>query len=153
MTDRFRPEALCAVLAIMAGGCSSSAQVSNAYAPLFAPAGEPICTAARGEACSISLIALIANPEKYVGKEIQVIGFATLEFEGNAVYLSKEAADMGNNASAVWLDLEGLNVLNPEKLNRNHVFVAGTFDAENRGHMGMFAGTIKSIFRLEQVHR
>jgi hypothetical protein len=148
---RLQPLAMSAILAVMTGGCSSSTPASNAYAPLFAPAGEPMCIAARGEACSVSLIALIANPAKYAGKKVQIIGFATLEFEGNAVYLSKEGAEIGDNASAIWLDLEGLSVSNPEKLNRQFVLIAGTFDAENRGHIGMFAGTIKSIFRLEQV--
>jgi hypothetical protein len=134
-------------------GCSSSPQVSNAYSPLYATPGEPLCIAARGEACSVSLVSLVANPAQYAGKKVQVIGFATLEFEGNAVYLSKEAAEIGDTESAVWLDVDGLSVPNPEKLNRSYVVLAGTFDAENRGHIGMFAGTIKSIFRLEPAKR
>jgi hypothetical protein len=130
--------------------CASSSQTSNAYSPLFAPAGEPICIA---EACQVSLVSLIANPANFAGKNVQVIGFATFEFEGNALYLSKEAAAIGDMASAIWLDIEGLADPNPEKLNQQYVLVAGTFDAENRGHIGMFAGTLKAIFRLEKARQ
>ena len=38
---------------------------------------------------SVSLIRLIANPEKYHGKKIQVTGYINLEFEGDAIYLHK----------------------------------------------------------------
>ena len=35
---------------------------------------------------NISLIRLIATPEKYDGKRIQVIGYLHIEFEGTAIY-------------------------------------------------------------------
>ena len=98
-------------------------------------------------------MSLIANPASFAGKSVQVIGFATFEFEGNAVYLSKEAAAVGDTASAIWLDLGGLTTPNPERLNQQYVLVAGTFDAENRGHIGMFAGTLKAISRLEKARQ
>ena len=142
-----------AVFATLVTACASSTQTSNAYSPLFAPAGEPICIANQGNACQVSLVSLIANPAKYAGKSVQVIGFATFEFEGNAVYLSKEAAEIGDAASAIWLDIDGLATPNPEKLDRQYVLVAGTFDAENRGHIGMFAGALKAIVRLEKVRQ
>ena len=43
----------------------------------------------------VSLIQLIANPEKYDGKQVQVVGFLRLEFEGNALYLHED--DYTNN--------------------------------------------------------
>jgi hypothetical protein len=39
------------------------------------------------EPLHVSLIQLIANPEKYDGKQVAVVGFLRLEFEGNALYL------------------------------------------------------------------
>ena len=150
MTRRWS-RAAAAGIVVVANACASSSQTSNAYSPLFAPAGEPICVAAHGKACQVSLVSLIANPARFGGKTVQLIGFATFEFEGNAVYLSKEAAQIGDSASAIWLDIDGLAISNPEKLNRRYVLIAGTFDAENRGHVGMFAGTLKSIIRLEEA--
>jgi hypothetical protein len=37
----------------------------------------------------VSLIQLIATPERYHGKFVEVIGYMNLEFEGNAIYLHK----------------------------------------------------------------
>ncbi len=41
-----------------------------------------------------SLIRLIATPEKYDGKTIQVIGYLHLEFEGDAIYLIRKIMNM-----------------------------------------------------------
>ena len=153
MIRRRWSRAIGAASAAVISACASSSQTSNAYSPLFAPAGEPICIANQGKACQVSLVSLIANPASFAGKSVQVIGFATFEFEGNAVYLSKEAAAVGDTASAIWLDLGGLTTPNPERLNQQYVLVAGTFDAENRGHIGMFAGTLKAISRLEKARQ
>jgi hypothetical protein len=150
MIDRRLSQFAVTVLVATVSACASSARTSNAYAPIYAPAGEPVCWAEEGKACQVSLVSLIADPTKYAGKSVVLIGFATLEFEGNAVYLSKEVAEIGDTANAVWLDIAGLTTPNPEKLNRRYVLVAGTFDAENRGHIGGYAGTLKSISRLEE---
>ncbi|MBF9140172.1 hypothetical protein [Hymenobacter properus] len=50
----------------------------------------------------VSLVKLIANPEKYDGKTIQVIGFLNLEFEGDAIYLHKEDFDQGLTRNGFW---------------------------------------------------
>jgi hypothetical protein len=39
---------------------------------------------------SVSIVQLIATPEKYDGKVVQVMGFLRLEFEGNAIYLHED---------------------------------------------------------------
>src|SRR6185295_1411546 len=38
---------------------------------------------------SISIVRLLGAPEQYDGKKVQITGFMNLEFEGNAIYLSK----------------------------------------------------------------
>ncbi len=42
------------------------------------------------EPVDVTLVQLIANPEKFDGKSIRVIGFLRLEFEGNVLYLHRE---------------------------------------------------------------
>jgi len=39
---------------------------------------------------SVSIISLIANPERYQGSEVRVLGFFRCRFEEIAVYLSRE---------------------------------------------------------------
>jgi hypothetical protein len=84
---------------------------------------------------------------------VQVVGFVTLGFERNALYLSREAADIGDSSSAIWLDVDGLRLPRPQGYDSHYVIVSGRFNASSRGHMGMFAGTIESISRLEMWHK
>jgi hypothetical protein len=113
------------------------------------PAGEPLCDAGEKAHCLVSLVALVANPQKFKGVNVQLIGFATLGFERNALYLSREAAEVADSSSAIWLDVGGLNLTRPKDYDLHYVILAGRFNPENRGHLGMFAGTIESISRLE----
>jgi hypothetical protein len=43
----------------------------------------------------VSLVRLMATPEKYDGKAVQVVGFLRLEFEGNGLYLHQEDYEHG----------------------------------------------------------
>jgi hypothetical protein len=79
-----------------------------------------------------------------------MIGFMNLEFEGNALYVSEEFFRHGATQDALWLDVEGMTVKPP--FHQGYVIVQGTFDGERRGHLGMFAGTIQRIKRLEAWH-
>jgi hypothetical protein len=53
---------------------------------------------------SVSIIRLIATPEKYHGKFVRVEGYLHNQFENSAIYLSKDDADhlIGKNALWVW---------------------------------------------------
>lgn len=100
-----------------------------------------------------SLIKLIANPEKYDCKMLQVIGYLHLEFEGNALYLHQE--DFKNNIynNSFWVDFsekltQGKNIMD---YNDHYVYIIGTFKMNDRGHLDLFGGTIEDIVRLEFV--
>lgn len=51
----------------------------------------------------VSLIQLIAQPEKFEGKRVRFIGFLRIEFEGNAIYLHREDFDHGITKNGLWL--------------------------------------------------
>ena len=57
------------------------------------PSWAKIATHHENEFITDSLISIIANPERYDGKKIQVNGFLHLEYEDYGLYLSKEDAD------------------------------------------------------------
>jgi hypothetical protein len=98
---------------------------------------------------NVSMIQLIANPEKYDGKMVRVIGFLRLEFEGNALYLHKE--DYGHSlvGNDIWVNVSPEMMENDQKLNNKYVLLEGIFDAKRHGHMGMFAGELGNIKRAE----
>lgn len=101
----------------------------------------------------VSLIQLIATPEKFDGKRVMVVGVAEIEFEGNALYLHKEDRDLSLYKNALWLEVPK----DKEALWRAHsseyVLVVGTFRDGNRGHEDMFSGALEGIIRFEPIKR
>ncbi|WP_164850007.1 hypothetical protein [Mucilaginibacter limnophilus] len=99
----------------------------------------------------LSIINLIANPEKYDGKSIRVNGYLHLEFEGNMLYLHKVDYEKSLSKNALWMDFskKSLMALDKEKCNDKYVLVEGVFNSNNTGHMGMNTGSIEKITRLE----
>jgi len=100
----------------------------------------------------VSLINLIATPERYDKKFIDVTGFATIELENMSLCLSKESL---STSECIWIEL-----YEPEKdieisterekhfkqFHRKVVNLQGTFDMKNTGHFGFWpAGAIKNI--------
>ena len=51
----------------------------------------------------VSIVHLVANPEKYDGKRVQVFGYLHVRFEDSALYLSKDDADHLIGVNAVWV--------------------------------------------------
>ncbi len=99
----------------------------------------------------VSLIKLIANPEKYNGKTIQVIGYLNLEFEGNAIYLHKEDYENGLTRNGFWVDFSK-DIQSKKTLkdySKRYVIIVGTFDMKELGHMSLFGGGFKNISRLD----
>lgn len=93
----------------------------------------------------VTLLRLLANPEKYDGKEVQVIGYLHLEFEGNGLYLHKEDYDHSILDNMIWVDATADMQKAIKEINDNYVIIRGVFDAKRRGHMGLFSGTFTKI--------
>ena len=97
----------------------------------------------------VSIIQLLATPEKFDGKLVRVIGFLCLAFEGDAVYLHREDFDHGLTQNALWVDVPEKR---DESLSRKYVLLEGTFDASDHGHMGLFGSAIHKITRMNAWH-
>ena len=97
---------------------------------------------------NVSMVQLIATPEKFDGKFVRVIGFLNLEFEGDALYLHREDLVQSLD-NCVWVHRTDVMERDRKKLNRHYVMIEGNFDAQDHGHMGMFGGAIKDITRIE----
>ncbi|UTY58828.1 hypothetical protein [Massilia sp. erpn] len=104
--------------------------------------------AEENSALPVSIYQLMANPEKYDGKEVYVIGFMHLEFEGDVLYAHREdwvhtliqnglALDVPKSEYAKWL-----------KINNNYVVVQALFSATERGHFALRAGSLTKISKL-----
>jgi hypothetical protein len=101
------------------------------------------------EPTDVTLVQLIANPEKFDGRLIRVIGFLRLEFEGNVLYLHREDYENAILGDGIWVDATPAIRKQSTELNMNYVLLEGVFSSGDRGHMGMWSGTIKQIRRAE----
>src|SRR5688572_1743850 len=57
------------------------------------------------EGINVSIVELIANPERFQHKRVVVVGFLALQFEHSALYLHKEDFDSGITKNGIWLSL------------------------------------------------
>jgi hypothetical protein len=104
-------------------------------------------SASGAEPVDVSMIQLLATPEKFDGKFVRTYGFLRLEFEGKALYLHKEDYTNALTKNSVWVDV-------PEtgeylSLNMHYVLVEGVFNAKSHGHLGLFGGTLEKISRVQ----
>lgn len=98
----------------------------------------------------VSIVELIANPDWYHGKRVRVVGYVRFEFEGNAIYLSKESYDASLVKNALWLD-PPVNFWDSRKKREwgpRYAIVEGRFDATRLGHMSAYSGSITETTRF-----
>lgn len=101
------------------------------------------------EPVDVSLVQLIANPKGHDGQIVRVIGFVRLEFEGNAIYLHQEDYRHGISKNGLWIDVSDDIRKKSADYDQKYVLIEGTFSARDKGHMGMFSGSIQKISRFQ----
>ena len=103
------------------------------------------------KASRVSLISVIANPEKYHGETIIVEGYFVLESEGDAVFISKNdyTSRMYKNGIYLFLNLKELKL---EKPYNGYVRLTGKFNKNIKGSYDFYSGliTVDSIQRLQR---
>jgi YD repeat-containing protein len=93
----------------------------------------------------VSVIQLIASPEKFDGKLISVAGYLRLENEAYLLYLHKEDYDNVILENALWVDPTGEMLTNREKLEFNFVTIVGTFHTGNYHKNNFSTGGLTDI--------
>jgi hypothetical protein len=102
------------------------------------------------QAQQVSIIALIANPDKYDGKQVQIIGFLRLEFEGDAIYIHQQDFEHAISKNGIWIDRpRDISPKQIAEVNNKYVLCQGTFKAANHGHMRIFSGALTQLTGLE----
>lgn len=123
----------------------------NLYRSHFIESGyQETPNSANHYAKDVTMVQLIATPEKYDGQLVRVIGVGNLEFEGNCISLSREDLKYGIGNS-IWIELgqKTISYNEAKEFNGAYVIVEGIFDKDDCGHMDMFCGSIKNISRYE----
>jgi hypothetical protein len=103
---------------------------------------------------AIPLVRLIANPEKYDGQRVVVHGYARMDFEGTALYMTKDDADYEFTENSIWIGelAKGADHGLIEKRKPGFVCIEGTFQMAKgktgKGMWGMWSAEIRDITAL-----
>jgi hypothetical protein len=92
----------------------------------------PECDGSPTSTCTprvMSLVQLLASPERFDGKRVRVIGFVHLEFEGDAVYLHREDFERGLNPNGLSVGFRPDLYRRGATFNDRYVLLEGTFRA------------------------
>jgi len=98
----------------------------------------------------ISMVSLVADPQRHDGQFVRVIAFLHLEFEGNVLYLHKEDYERAILPNGVWISLTDQQNMKAKKLSNSYVIVEGLFNSKMKGHMGLWSGSLQEISRIEK---
>lgn len=96
----------------------------------------------------VSMLQLIATPERYDGKTIRVTAFLHLEFEGNALYLHREDYENALVSNSIAIEFTDTEAMTSKKYQNSYVLMEGRFSATTRGHFGAGQGSLSQITRL-----
>ncbi len=101
------------------------------------------------ETVDATLLQILADPVKYHHKVVRVVGYLHLKRYDDALYLHEEDYTHALLGNSIWVDTTDDMRNHEEKLTDRYVVIEGFFDAEKRGPMGAFTGTIRKIMRCE----
>lgn len=98
----------------------------------------------------VSMIQLIATPERYEGKVVILTGHLRFGFEESVLYFHNEDAEVMNTQNALWLPLGDENHTGKySDLDKETVCVKGRFKSGRQGHAGGFSRGIDEIESIE----
>jgi len=98
---------------------------------------------------SASLISLIANPMQFHGKRVTIIGYARIQFEGNAVYLHQTDYEHAIHRNALWLYIPRADIEQRRPCHDRYCSITGVFDAKSTGHGNLYGGGLRDIEYME----
>ena len=104
---------------------------------------------------TISLITLIANPEKFHNKSVRVQGYFMFEHDGNAIYISKSDYTNGLMKNGVFLQIDKniLDKMGIEMPYRGYITIEGIYNKNLNGSYGFFSGTIENIRNVQRMYK
>jgi hypothetical protein len=133
----FRGLAAGLLLVLVAAGCRPTGGI------------EPATASEEQAPVDCSIVRLLATPEKYHDRLVGTYGYALVEFENWALYLSESDARNGITANAIWLHSFADSFKEaPKSHSGKYVFIEGVFNAEHPGHAGLFSGSLEQIRRI-----
>jgi RNA polymerase sigma factor (sigma-70 family) len=100
---------------------------------------------------SVSLLQLIATPDAFDGKHVQIFGFVRIEHEGTSIYLHREDSDHRLHKNGLWLVASDVPAEDSKEalVKDRYALIEGRFTAKRKGHRDLWSGSIEEIIRME----
>ena len=100
----------------------------------------------------VSLISLIATPEKFDGKYVRISGVAYFDQKANlySIFLTREDKRRANGANSIFLYLAP-SLGNVSGLNDKFVLAQGVFRAQDHGRLNSFAAALAEVDRVKEI--
>lgn len=100
----------------------------------------------------VSLVSLIATPDKYDGMLVMVKGIAHLDNKTSmySIFLTREDKRAGNGLNGIYLVL-GSSLANVDQFNDKYILVRGLFEAKNKGHLDSFSGSLTNVDLIRAI--
>ncbi|WP_052476663.1 hypothetical protein [Nonlabens marinus] len=101
----------------------------------------------------VSLINLIATPEKFDGKSLSVKGFLQIEYESSRIYLNKADYEAGITSNSIWVNPDELSMKKILKNNCNghYVVLDGKFRVNSDHSSIVGSGELDDITRVYRL--
>ncbi len=102
----------------------------------------------------VSLVSLIATPEKYDGKFVYIEGIACFDNKNsiNAVFLTRDDKLAGNGQNGIFVYFAS-SIKAADRLSNKYVFVRGQFRPNVKGRLGSFSGSLVDVDRVYAVNQ
>lgn len=94
---------------------------------------------------NVSLVQLIATPEKFDGKLVFVFGFLEMNREGDLLFLHQSDSEHALLSNAIWVRRTEEMGKDRAKLNMKYVKVVGTFRAGFKEQLGIPSNGIPDV--------
>lgn len=99
----------------------------------------------------VSMVNLIAHPERYHGKVVRLDGIGNIGEDGRTLALCRGTV---NPKDTMWLEFDpelAPDTKTLEQYNGKVILVEGTFNKDNTGDSGLCSGCIENITRYECI--
>lgn len=107
------------------------------------------------KAHKVSLITLIANPKKYHKKTIVVEGYFSMETEGQAIFISKDAYQtmIFKNALYIYINYDSLKKMSIDEPYKGYVKIEGVFNKDLKGSYDFYSGGLENITNITRLYK
>ena len=124
----------CLVISLIMIGCSPTALDSQVATRL----------------ADVSLVRLLATPEKFEGSSVRTLGFLQPAHSGSALHLNQEDAKGTLVMNALWLKAAPCLRQSGAPIRRGYVLIEATFTAVRHGPNNVYSGELSDVTRCVQ---